>query len=457
MRRKIQNFGDYCFRILLLLLLGNLPFWLMGYSFFIDRALINLDYLLLVFVIPLGLVAQLFILLLLWIIDSVAIFSHVYQFKSIVDFAQSIRFIDLINTSDFVSLNVVIIILFVLWGRVVIRELPRIILCIPIFSISLFFLSVDYFNGSLGMVRGDTMQTSINVAGSSLRIFFLQISKLYSEGYQNFSPVLESDRLLSSNEIEKWPLKYQDRSVLFVIVESLGHHNNSEIMDWLRAQLIDPVVKDKYNINILLTSFRGATTDGELRQLCGISGSYSIISSQTKLTCIPQIFSDAGWVTSGFHGFSGRMFDRQNWWPFIGIQNTYFAENLLKDAAPKCGGAFRGACDINSLEPISKLLSVPKQFVYQLTLNTHLPFEFVNIPDDLKIICGRNLTGDLPCQLIAAHGIYFRALREILTRINLPPVVVLVGDHAPPFSKVLDRDLFDKKAVPAIILLPKIK
>jgi hypothetical protein len=433
-----------------------LPFFLLRQWLFVDRAVFSLDYLLLGLIAPYGSAYLACFLAIFWAIDILTISSKIYLFTTVIDFTKAIQFIELINFRDFLSTSVLVINLsFMLISFFIIRFTPRRISFISIISIGLAFTSLDYLNGSLGMFPRDIQHLSINISGSSLRAFVLQGLKSLDSGNQPMVQTLESERWLNITEANTWSQKYQDRSILFLIIESFGYHKDSEIRQWLKKQLIDESFQKKYSSTEFAAPFKGATTDSEFRQLCGLMGNYSNMTRQIGKSCIPEILRNAGWETFGFHGFSGRMFDRNIWWPSLGIQHSFFAEKLLTAGAPECGGTFRGACDAYVLIPISQILKKPKQFVYQLTLNTHLPITKTTIPNDLRAICERSHTADVPCQLIAAHGNYLRALREILNEIPLPPIVVLVGDHAPPLSRLRDRDLFEHNVVPAFLLIPK--
>jgi phosphoglycerol transferase MdoB-like AlkP superfamily enzyme len=164
--------------------------------------------------------------------------------------------------------------------------------------------------------------------------------------------------------------------------------------------------------------------------------------------------ADLGYQTFGLHGFSGMMFDRERWWQMVGLQQATFAENT-KVGAPYCGGAFRGICDGYMLEQALQMLREPNRFVYLLTLNTHLPLTIVNLPSELKALCREQQVSESVCQLTGQLGAFLAQTRAGLEKLQQAPLVVVVGDHSPPFLVQDDRRQFMATRVPRFILVPR--
>jgi phosphoglycerol transferase MdoB-like AlkP superfamily enzyme len=135
-----------------------------------------------------------------------------------------------------------------------------------------------------------------------------------------------------------------------------------------------------------------------------------------------------------------------------------FREDLLRGGAEKCGGVFPGACDRDIPAMISERLksSGGKQFIYWLTLNSHIP---VPASDKLRTKdCERFdpvLARDhaMICRLFSMWNDTNEELGAILTDPDLPPTdVLIVGDHAPPFFDRSQRSQFDSERVPWVLL-----
>jgi hypothetical protein len=60
------------------------------------------------------------------------------------------------------------------------------------------------------------------------------------------------------------------------------------------------------------------------------------------------------------------------------------------------------------------------------------------------------------CDHVSATTAVLRELRQTLETVTLAPLVVVVGDHAPPFSNKLSRQAFLQDKVPAAVLVPKV-
>jgi hypothetical protein len=88
-------------------------------------------------------------------------------------------------------------------------------------------------------------------------------------------------------------------------------------------------------------------------------------------------------------------------------------------------------------------------------LNSHLPLRAGVIPPELAALCDQAGTGNDVCLLTAVLG---KALSALEHELSLPagnrPLVVVVGDHAPPFGALLQRSQFSQTKVPAYVLVP---
>jgi len=107
------------------------------------------------------------------------------------------------------------------------------------------------------------------------------------------------------------------------------------------------------------------------------------------------------------------------------------------------------------LEHALNILSEPNHFVYALSLNTHLPISNVNLPSELLKLCRARQVSENVCQLTGQLGRFLAQIRGGLERLPQAPLVIVVGDHSPPFVTKNDRRQFSGVEVPRFILIPR--
>lgn len=195
-------------------------------------------------------------------------------------------------------------------------------------------------NGSSAMSGRDVRIVAANIAGSPAMSIAGSLSST-TTAYP-LSPLPEDASITELTHVKDWAQAHPGRSVVLVLVESMGKHHSVKVRDWQTAQLVTPEVRARYALEALDVPFRGATTSAELRALCGLQGAYRHMNAETGRGCLPSSLAAQGWRTTGIHGFSGAMFDRDRWWSLLGLQRSSFAETLKQQGLPSCGGAFRG-------------------------------------------------------------------------------------------------------------------
>jgi hypothetical protein len=119
--------------------------------------------------------------------------------------------------------------------------------------------------------------------------------------------------------------------------------------------------------------------------------------------------------------------------------------------APRCGGAFEGVCDAHLLSLAAAELK-PRRLVYALTLNTHLPLKSFELPSDLQTLCQERRTSEAVCQLTGQLRQVLDQVAAVIARTEDPTLVLVVGDHSPPFLRDSDRQAFSPTEVPSVIL-----
>ena len=79
-----------------------------------------------------------------------------------------------------------------------------------------------------------------------------------------------------------------------------------------------------------------------------------------------------------------------------------------------------------------------------------------DVPADLRALCDKRSAGEHVCELSAAFGGVMRTIGGIVRQLESPlPLIVIVGDHAPPFVDKRSRSEFSATTVPAYVLEPK--
>lgn len=252
------------------------------------------------------------------------------------------------------------------------------------------------------------------------------------------------------------------RNLVMVIVESLGApHDNAEISRKLFALYNDPKVTDLYDIETGTNLYYYSTTSGEVRELCGRWGDYYDLLETKDDSCQPAALGRKGYVTKAMHSFDGNFFERKTWYPNIGFQESQFAKDILARGTGKCGGVFPGVCDRDVPKLITEELKKTDkpQFIYWLTVNTHLPVppgSNLEVENCEKV--SPTLARDFPmiCRQFAIFDAVDRALVSEITAEDFPESdILIVGDHMPPYFDRHHRSQFDPEHVPFIHLKRK--
>lgn len=246
-------------------------------------------------------------------------------------------------------------------------------------------------------------------------------------------------------------------NVMVVVVEAMGLPAEPTLRARLGAIWTRPELAQRFDISRGNTVFYNSTTKGEMRELCQRWGDYDEITApQPK--CLPAVFARRGYQTHAYHAFSPSFFDRSRWWPLIGFQRMTFGPELEAAGAGHCPNVFPGACDRDIPRLIGKDLAAAKQpqFIYWLTLNSHLPVVANSAlrTENCRQL-GAELDRDFPqvCRLFSIWDDTAGALANMASQPDFPPTdILIVGDHMPPFTRQKSRLLFDGAHVPWILL-----
>jgi phosphoglycerol transferase MdoB-like AlkP superfamily enzyme len=252
-------------------------------------------------------------------------------------------------------------------------------------------------------------------------------------------------------------------NVVLVLVESWGQSRAADLEAAIVRPYADEGLSERYTISQGTVPFHGATLNGESRELCGSAMGIGLLgasASQLK-RCLPAKMNGMGYHSMAVHGYSGRMFDRVEWYSRIGFDESWFREGLQGSGLPICPGPFPGICDAAASGWIGDRLqksSDSPQFIYWVTLNSHLPVPISNMVASPPACEGNPATAQSPalCSWYQLEFNVHRSVAELAMRETARPTIfLLVGDHAPPFSSGKLRDQFSDKVVPYVLLVPK--
>jgi hypothetical protein len=249
------------------------------------------------------------------------------------------------------------------------------------------------------------------------------------------------------------------RNLMIVIVESLGQPvRNREMERLVFARYRQSDVTSRFDLTRGTSLYYNSTTSGEVRELCGRWGDYFDYLDKPTDGCLPARLRRAGYETSAYHSFSGKFFERETWWPNVGFQHRTFGDQLLAQGLPECGGVFPGACDREVPRLLADRLkhADKPQFVYWLTLNSHLPVPpGENLDDTHCQDIAPTIAKDYPmiCRQFAIWHDLDAALAKEITAPDFPPTdILIVGDHMPPYFDRRLRREFAPDRVPWLLL-----
>jgi phosphoglycerol transferase MdoB-like AlkP superfamily enzyme len=252
-------------------------------------------------------------------------------------------------------------------------------------------------------------------------------------------------------------------NVVLILVESWGKPITADLEQSLVRPYSDKRLSEKYTLRDGTVPFYGPTVAGEARELCGSSMGFGLLtaSGPELKGCLPEIMNAMGYQSMAVHGYSARMFDRVDWYGRIGFDETWFRDQLQGQGLPMCPGPFPGTCDAATSVWIGDQLeknSDSPQFIYWVTLNSHLPVPIPNLVKDPPSCSDSSITAEngAICSWYQLVFNVHRSVSELALRATTRPTIFLiVGDHAPPFSSARLRSQFSDRVVPYLLLVPK--
>lgn len=342
--------------------------------------------------------------------------------------------------------QMVIVSIIILIASLVVRTFGRLFHIRLTIAFIVFFIFLDAI--AFSKVLPLNSFGPVNIFGSTIAGNLVRLVGTKKDKLRNYK-----DEQEISTPVVQWAANNPTRSVLFIIVESLGKTVESKESN-SRTLNISPPKTNLYKIEGGVVPFAGATTSAELRRLCQLKIKYYEIMEGDVGACLPHKFNNLHYQTIGLHGYSSRVFSRGGWWEKIGFRERIFIEDLPESDYQRCGSTIHGVCDDSMLELAFEKLHRPRTFVYLLTLSTHLPLDESVVDKKIQHDCFSTSNTENLCWIAGMHNKFLTQTVKLASKMENLPLVIIVGDHSPPFLNADERRSFSQDVVPFWIMYP---
>jgi hypothetical protein len=324
-------------------------------------------------------------------------------------------------------------------------------------------LLIDFFNGQGPLRRWSVKlyDSNSNIVSVPSYTFILSVRNAFLPGITKDKNV-EYLGSVAQKVFSKQPDSVGVKKEVLILVEAWGLINNTELQHEILQPLYKLNANHAYEINEGHAPYKYLTQAGEFREITGyLFHSYQVQSDLVKQNSLFIKKQQQGFHVIGMHGFTSQFYKRNEIWPALGVQETWFAEDFRHLSMPLCGNLFfHGICDTAiSSWMLGNMNRQPerKEFYYWVTLNTHMPVveihdnSFNNFAEKWK----KQGVAESILQIAYQHQQFFSDLAIKLNDPHSPKAhVLLVGDHAPPFVDPAERKMYDPKFVPYVDLMP---
>ncbi len=250
--------------------------------------------------------------------------------------------------------------------------------------------TVDVNRGLTSAFQGDFRQDTLRL--TRFPAHSLVMSELQYEGFRRRHTAGEDTFVPSASKtmvgFDNASLSARKNAVVpnvvLILVESWGEAITADLEQSLVRPYSDEKLSEKYTLHEGTVPFYGPTVAGEARELCGSAMGFGLLTASAPelKRCLPETMKALGYYSMAVHGYSARMFDRVDWYGRIGFDETWFRDQLQGQGLPMCPGPFPGTCDAATSVWIGDRLeknSDSPQFIYWVTLNSHLPVPIPNL------------------------------------------------------------------------------
>jgi hypothetical protein len=443
------------------LVVPNILFWIISQKVYLIRGVFVIEYFALACLYP-YVPKRLFIIL--WILFTIydLLFASTslffMDFFQMVDAATGLRHFSAIDLLKWTGIVIAICIVSWLVVRLLMTADKKLNFLRPkvILPVLVIVFLVDFFSG------GNTIPLSPQFALIKLKINVVSAPSF--SFLVNLKVSLESKRQWGISPVRSVAKEVFDpddttRRQLLILVESWGLLRDTGLESELTKPLYACASKKGLDVREGVTNYKYLTQIAEMREITGFFRTFSSVDStfarQHSLFYEKRL---QGYTVIGVHGYSGGFYDRTRWWPVLGVQHMFFAEQLSKLQLPFGGNPFfRGAEDTAIGKWIfqhAEEQGTEKQFYYWVTLNTHLPL----VPRNDKLLQDfkERWKGhdDNVLQLSYQLSELFKILAKTIDGSAIPMHILIIGDHAPPFIDPAKRLDYDPLYVPFIELRP---
>lgn len=452
---------DVIYTLLTAVVIPGLIFWIVGHTWFIDRATFNIDYLLVCLVlVPLGVAPVVAGLAIILIIDIIFSFAPAYHFSltSVLDSISDLFSLEpgyLLAETGKVLFIVLLATAFMFLSIRRTRSTRIVMATCLVTAILLTLLDMRY---SANAIRErDSYNLNVNIAASSLNNLRLAMKTAAQSPQDQHFQTTESAGQVLKESLKNTGKQFQ--TLILINVESLGELTSHELQSFQMEPIMALRNRNGIELKTGVVKFEGSTVPGELRELCGIRllAVHPDIAILPTDDCLPAVLGLEGYETWAIHGFIGTLFSRNLWYPALKFDNIWFAPDLDEqiDEANRCGIAFHGICDSDIWKMMMQLHSnAPgtRKFIYWLTLSAHLPVENPGKSGSMECSGYKELAEDPElCKLVLQQRKLFSEIASSISSGELSDSrIVLVGDHSPPFLDNNARALFSSEHVPYI-------
>lgn len=443
-----RDVGRYDFKeilkILSIITLPNIIFLIVAYWTATSRPLINIDYLVAIFLLFAPWRILRFIGLLALIValffDSLMLLIQIFPFMDFAAIRYLSSFITLApNLYKFVFLFfllmlVTIVVVMQHLSLKIDQRAQAVFINSILIIIALFFMQTRITYAEFRAILG---RDNYFIAYSQISLY----KEVRKDAFWSDSAVTPKMEPLKNqkNSARYYLSKPNSEKVLYIIAESWGSLKNNEV----DKQIVRNIVTQKNDLQFInMGSFytMGATVAGELRELCNIElmnngFAFSRLNPFAFSKCLPNQLSHKNYKTIALHGANGILYDRKDWYKNAGFQDVLFGENFI--GLQRCK-AFNGICDEKLFNVVGNKFREninEKLFFYWMTLTSHSPYVEKDI-HNRRIDCEKfaiNRDGEM-CRNIHLHAQFFDGLAKLIQKPEMKGVeVIVVGDHQPPF------------------------
>ena len=243
--------------------------------------------------------------------------------------------------------------------------------------------------------------------------------------------------------------------ILSVSVESLGAPVTPAHWDLLVRNIQKAMAPNYLLVEARTQPYMGATLSGETRELCGIHFNTVPLSDRDLRVfqdCLPALLQKRGFSTAAWHGGDSWFYNRSNIYRQMGFKQAHFFGDMVPNVSRVCSYLFVAICDADLFKAaMVSFGQSEREFVHIMTIDTHLPISNSLIACGPQIDRQKCLYQSMIEQTINSLG---SAVRNSPTQ---PDLILVTGDHAPPFINGRVRREFRSGVVPWLIFVKRPK